>query len=157
MTNASITNAKTTRISAHGLKKKGDKMKYKRREKFFSQLSDEEKQRIASLTRIGAKEAAEFNVAVSTLKRWRDAILGHKPKKRAKKAPKYSERLTRKDSGRFLLNENPPTELTKRLILNYYAEDLNKYKMTRKQAIKDISLELGRTEEYILKILKGEK
>lgn len=107
--------------------------------------------------RITAKDIAkEINVSESTVAYWRRRIADEfegraKPKKT--KVIRY-ERETKRSIIPFILNENKPTKLTETLICNYYIEDIERYKMTHDEAIRDISLELGRTEEYILSILK---
>lgn len=128
--------------------------------KQYRELTDIERKYLYNSRKEGifAKDIAEeMNVPESTVAYWRrriaDEIEGRaKPIKR-KVIPRY-ERETKRSIIPFILNENKPTKLTETLICNYYIEDIERYKMTHDEAIRDISLELGRTEEYILSILK---
>lgn len=55
----------------------------------------------------------------------------------------------------FRLNPNPPTQLTKDLICKYYVKDIQQG-LSHEEAIKDIHIELSRSYDYILEILRGE-
>ena len=56
---------------------------------------------------------------------------------------------------RFIENPNEPTATTVMLVQHYYDEDIHKHRMSHDEAIRDISVELGRTREYIEECLRG--
>lgn len=128
--------------------------------KTYSQLTKLDKEYLYNSIKdqIPARELAkEFDTSVSAINYWRRLIVAAvEGKERTSKMLYQLERKSRRDIVPFILNRNPPTELTKRLIINYYADDVQRG-LTHEEAITDISLELGRTKEYILEVLKGMK
>ena len=64
---------------------------------------------------------------------------------KTKHREKMPDKAQLKRDKKFILNPNPPTALTETLICRYYYDTGGD--------IKDISLELGRTEEYIKSVL----
>lgn len=99
-----------------------------------------------------------FGISGYTANRWHKWIkTGYKPKQIHHSQKQRSKgRPTKTAKAEFILNPNPPTLLTRTLICHYYTEDIDRDKLTHSQAIQDIYLELGRTEEYILGVLREE-
>lgn len=129
--------------------------------KTYQCLTDEEKRYLykSRLAKIPAWVVAKkINVPQSTATYWRrriaDEIEGRVKPKTYQRVVRY-ERDSKKSIIPFILNENKPTKLTETLICNYFIEDTKKDGLSYVEAIRDISLELGRTKEYILKVLKG--
>ena len=104
------------------------------------------------------KIGSAFGITGYTANRWHKWIkTGYKPKQIHHSQKQRSKgRPVKTAKVNFILNPNPPTLLTRILICHYYAEDIDRDKLTHSQAIQDISLELGRTEEYILGVLREE-
>lgn len=134
------------------------------KQRTFANLTTDEKQIILGMDKkkmTGDEIGRAFGISGYTARRWVKWIKNnHKPPTGKKtcdcRNKRGGARYARTSKVEFLPNPNPPTALTKMLICHYYAEDVGKYKMTHTQALEDISVELGRTQEYIAETLQKE-
>lgn len=78
-------------------------------------------------------------------------LIFHHGHARKKNAPVRKKR--REFVRTFVQNPNPPTELTKTLIRNYYRDNIHKRRLSHDAAVRDISIQLCRKPEYIEEII----
>lgn len=126
--------------------------------KTFADLTNSDKCKIVNMRNQGLtfkQIGGYFGATSGTVYYWYKKIINPEPKKQRVKQ-RGAPRMSRTDTAPFVQNPNPPTMLTRMLICRYYDEDVTRYGLNHQQALKDISLELGRTKAYISSVLREE-